>query len=87
MTDNILSAVLTFSLLVAGTVAIGAEMFNDRQSTPVAPARVVVMPAVMVVGQRIRTEIVVLPTVTVTGHRAPVQLAYEPQASQPHQAE
>ncbi len=82
MTDNILAAVLTFSLLVAGTVAIGAEMFNDRQSTP-APARVVVMPAVMVVGQRTRTEIVVLPTVTVTGHRAPVQLAYGPQASQP----
>ena len=31
MSDNILSAVLTFSLLAGGTAAIGSEMFDTRQ--------------------------------------------------------
>ena len=31
MSDNILTAVLTFSLLAGGTAAIGSEMFETRQ--------------------------------------------------------
>jgi hypothetical protein len=32
MSDNILTAVLTFSLLAGGSAAIGSEMFGSRQS-------------------------------------------------------
>jgi hypothetical protein len=77
MSDNILSAVLTFSLLAAGTAAIGSEMFNTRQSAP-APAamKVVMLPAVTVVGHRdAATQVVMLPAVTVVGHRAPTEVA------------
>jgi hypothetical protein len=77
MSDNILSAVLTFSLLAAGTAAIGTEMFNARQSAA-APAstKVVMLPAVTVIGHReAATEVVMLPAVTVIGRRAPVDVA------------
>jgi len=67
MSDNILSAVLTFSLLAGGTAAIGSEVFNTRSS---AKAQVVVLPQVTVTGQRAaKLEIVTLPMVAIMGHR------------------
>jgi hypothetical protein len=67
MSDNILSAVLTFSLLAGGTAAIGSEMFATRH----APTPVVVMPQVTVTAQRAApVEIVTMPQVTITAHRA-----------------
>ena len=82
MTDNILSAVLTFGLLASGTAAIGTEMFNTHRTAPTnapthAAMQVVMLPAVTVTGHRTApTEVVMLPMVTVTGHRAAVQMAY-----------
>jgi hypothetical protein len=65
MTDNILSAVLTFSLMAGGAAAVGTELFaGDR------PAQVATLPAVTVTGHRaLPTAAVILPTVTVTGCR------------------
>jgi hypothetical protein len=69
MSDNILSAVLTFSLLIAGTAAIGAEMFNTRRAE-VAAVPVVTLPTVSIVAHRqAAAQFVVLPMVTITGHR------------------
>jgi hypothetical protein len=72
MSDNILSAVLTFSLLVAGTAAMGSEMVASRHRAPApAASQIVVLPAVTITGHRtVPTEVVMLPAVTVTGHRA-----------------
>ncbi len=81
MTDNIFTAVLTFGLLVAGTAAVGTEMFNVRQGTVAAVQQVVMLPAVTITGHRTPTEVVMLPAVTITGHRT-VQVAYEPRAEQ-----
>ena len=85
MSDNILSAILTFSLLVAGTAAIGSEMFKTGQpAKPEAP--VVVMPAVTITAQRVAPlDVVTLPTVVVTGRREAVTVAVETRASEtPH---
>src|SRR4051812_14656237 len=62
MSDNILSAVLTFSLLAGGTVAIGSEMFSVR-----APAEpVVTLPTVTIVAHRATPlEVVTLPSVEI----------------------
>jgi len=69
MSDNILSAVLTFSLLAGGSAAIGSEMFGTRQLAKAAP--VVVLPQVTVTAQRVSSaEIVTLPQVTITAQRA-----------------
>ena len=43
MSDNILTAVLTFSLLAGGSAAIGSEMFETRQAAKAATP-VVVLP-------------------------------------------
>lgn len=59
MSDNILSAILTFGLMAAGTAAVGTEMFNSHP--------VVTLPAVTVTGHR-QAE-VTLPMVMVTGCR------------------
>jgi hypothetical protein len=67
MSDNILSAVLTFSLLAAGTAAIGSEMLATRHA-PRATA-VATLPAVTVVGKRIALADATLPAVTVIGKR------------------
>ena len=68
MSDNILSAVLTFSLLAGGTAAFGSEMFETRQP---AKAPVVVMPMVTITAQRAApVEGVTLPEVTLTAQRA-----------------
>ena len=70
MSDNILSAVLTFSLLAGGTAAIGSEMFETRQPAK-APTPIVVMPQVMITAQRAApVEIVTLPQVTITAQRS-----------------
>jgi hypothetical protein len=70
MSDNILTAVLTFSLLAGGSAAIGSEMFGTRQSAKVATP-VVVLPKVSVTAQRVGSaEIVTMPQVTITAHRA-----------------
>ena len=73
MSDNILSAVLTFSLLAGGTAAIGSEMFETRQP---AKAPVVVMPMVTITAQRAApVEVVTFPEVTITAQRATVESA------------
>ncbi len=70
MSDNILTAVLTFSLLAGGTAAIGSEMFGTRQPAK-APTPVVVMPQVTITAQRSASaEIVTMPQVTITAQRA-----------------
>jgi hypothetical protein len=69
MTDNILNAVLTFSLLAGGTAAIGSEMFNTRQGDKAAAAPTVTLPEVSIVAHR-ATAVVTLPEVTITGRRA-----------------
>ena len=71
MSDNILSAVLTFSLMAGGTVAIGSEMFNSH---PVAaPTTSVTLAPVTIIGHRASVvavaDVVTLPTVTIIGHR------------------
>ena len=73
MSDNILTAVLTFSLLAGGTAAIGSEMFATRQA---AQAPIVVMPQVTVTAQRAApAEVVTLPQVTITARRAAAEPA------------
>ena len=68
MSDNILTAVLTFSLLAGGSVAIGSEMFGNRQLANEAP--VDVLPQVTVTAQRVAAnEIVTMPEVTITAKR------------------
>ena len=58
MSDNILSAVLTFSLMAAGTAAVGTEMFNGYHAA--APTRSVTLAPVTVIGHReVRTEVAV----------------------------
>ena len=69
MSDNILTAVLTFSLLAGGTAAIGSEVFESRQ-VALASAPVVVMPQVTITAPR-ASEVVTLPEVTITAHRQP----------------
>jgi len=69
MSDHILSAVLTFSLLAAGTAAIGSEMFGHRHRAA-EPTAVASLPAVTVTGHRTAVaDAVTLPEVRVTGHR------------------
>ncbi|MEO8835721.1 MAG: hypothetical protein ABI364_03180 [Caldimonas sp.] len=66
MSDNILSAILTFSLLAGGTVAIGSEIFGGRQ----AAITVATLPVVTVAGHRAAVaDAVTLPMVMVTGRR------------------
>ncbi len=88
MTDNILSAVLTFGLLLAGTAAIGSEMFNTHQAGS-APMRVVQLPTVTIVAHRqAPSEFVMLPAVTITGHRdTSTRVAAETQVSDAHRVE
>ena len=97
MSDNLFTAVLTFSLLAGGTAAIGSEMFGTRQApTPVvvmprvtvtaeraAPVEIVTMPLVTITAQRAAdpAEIVTMPMVVVTGRREAVTVAVETRAS------
>jgi len=71
MSDTIFSAVLTFSLLAAGTIAVGSEMVAPRQVAKTSAEAM--LPTVTVVGKRVAAaEAVTLPTVVVTGHRSVV---------------
>jgi hypothetical protein len=69
MSDNILSAVLTFGLMAAGTAAIGTEMFNGHRAA--TPTECVTLAPVMVTGHRAsaHADAVTLPAVMVIGHR------------------
>jgi len=76
MSDNIFSAVLTFSLLAAGTIAVGSEMTVPRHTAQASA--VAALPTVTVVGKRVAVadaDAVTLPTVVVTGHRPVVTAA------------
>jgi len=74
MSDNIFSAVLTFSLLAAGTIAVGSEMVAPRQAAKATA--VAMLPTVTVIGKRVAVaDAVTLPTVVVTGHRPVVTAA------------
>ena len=74
MSENLFSAVLTFSLLAAGTIAVGSEMVAPRQVAKTSA--VAMLPTVTVVGKRVAVaDAVTLPTVVVTGHRPVVTAA------------
>ena len=76
MSDHIFSAVLTFSLLAAGTVAVGSELLAPRHD---AKAQVVAtLPPVTVVGKRVAAaDVVTLPAVIVTGRRQVTAVAID----------
>ncbi len=84
MSDHILTAILTFSLLIGGTAAIGTEMFNSRAPHKAA-VQVVTLAPVTVIGHRqAALEVVTLPPVTVTGRRSTqTWIASETKASEP----
>lgn len=71
MRDNLFSAVLTFGLLAAGTLAVGSEMMGGPRSSATAPIARSALSPVMVIGPRRSAvvDVVTLPMVTVTGHR------------------
>ena len=62
MTDHLLSAVLTFALL-AGNVAIGAELLRPRQ--PAGATAEVTLPMVTVTGRRAAPTLLAAQTCTV----------------------
>ncbi len=65
MTDNILCAALTISLMVTGAATIGSELFPGQRTVEVAT-----LPAVVVTGHReLPMAEMILPAVTVTGCR------------------
>jgi len=75
MSDNIFSAVLTFSLLAAGTIAVGSEMVAPRLDPASAVAT---LPTVTVVGKRVAAaDVVTLPAVVVTGRRQVTAVAID----------
>ena len=85
MSDQILTGILTFSLLIGGTAAIGTEMFNNRAEQKVA-SQVVTLAPVTVIGHRqAALAVMTLPAVTITGHRSTLTtwIASETKASEP----
>jgi hypothetical protein len=88
MTDNLFSAVLTFSLLIAGTAAIGSEMLNTRPAGATAKAVVTLPPVSIVAHRQAASEFVMLPRVTITGHReAATRVATDNAASESRSVE
>jgi hypothetical protein len=84
MSDHILSAILTFSVLAGGTAAIGTELFNTHRSDKAAQQVVMLEPVTIVAHRKVAAlETVTLPAVTITGHRAPTWVATETRASEP----
>ena len=76
MADNLFSAVLTFSLLAAGTIAVGSEMVAPRQAAKTNA--VALLPTVTVVGKRVAAaDVVTLPAVIVTGRRQVTAVAID----------
>lgn len=88
MSDNILSAVLTFSLLAGGTAAIGSDVFKAYPAAE-PTLQVVTLPQVTIVAHRVAPlEVVTLPMVTITGRRdAATRVAVETQASEPRRVQ
>jgi hypothetical protein len=88
MSDNILTAILTFSLLAGGTAAIASEIFNTRHAAK-ATREVVKMPQVQIVAHRkVALDVVMLPAVTITGHRnGATWVAADTQASEPQRVQ
>ena len=81
MSDNILSAVLTFSLMAGGSAAIGSDVFGTRQ--PAKAPEIITLPMVTVTAQRaVQADVVTLPMVMVTGQRQSVTVAIETHASE-----
>jgi hypothetical protein len=75
-TENLFSAVLTFSLLAGGTVAFGSELLRTQHAP--AATHTVSLPTVTVIGQRAEADRMTMPTVTVIGRRAtPTRVAFE----------
>jgi hypothetical protein len=74
-TENIFSAIVTFSLMAGATVAFGADLIQPRQAA--GAKDIVTLPTATVIGKRISAnDQVTLPTVTVTGRRAaPIEVA------------
>ncbi len=72
MSDNILSAVLTFGLMAAGTIAVGSEMVSSHRATVAAPTARVTLDTVTVIGHRpvAVADTVTLPTATITSRRS-----------------
>jgi hypothetical protein len=82
MTDNILSAVLTFGLLAAGTVAVGSEMWGGHRAAA-APTACATLEPVTVIGHRVSAlaDSMTFPAVTITGHRnAHIEIAADEHA-------
>ena len=76
MSDNIFSAVLTFSLLAAGTIAVGSEMVATGPLAKASPEAT--LPTVTVVGKRVAAaDVVTLPAVIVTGRRQVTAVAID----------
>ena len=69
MSDNILSAALTFGLMAAGTAAIGTEMFSGQRGA--TPTECVTLAPVTVTGHRAsaHADAITLPAVMVIGRR------------------
>ena len=84
MSEHHLYAALTFSLLAAGTAAIGSEMFTPRHADSARTTPVVTLPTVTVTARRVAAlDVVTLPTVTITKHCEPAtRLAVETRASE-----
>ena len=85
MSEHIFSAVLTFSVLAAGTTAVGSEWVAPRQVAAHAAA-VTTLPPVTVIGKRIAAaDSVTLPMVVVTGHRdCDTEVAIDDTATRSH---
>ena len=73
--ENLFSAVLTFSLMAGSAIAFGSDLVGTKQ----APTAAATLPTVTVIGQRTAAaDRVTMPTVTVIGRRtAPTELAAE----------
>jgi hypothetical protein len=81
MSEHIFSAVLTFSVLAAGTTAVGSEWLAPRQ-VAVHAAAATTLPPVTVIGKRIAAaDSVTLPMVVVTGHREYTEVAIDDTAT------
>ena len=75
-TENLFSAVLTFSLLAGGAVAFGSELAGTKPAP--APTLTASLPTVTVIGHRAQPDRVTMPTVTVIGRRdTPTRVAVE----------
>ncbi|MBV9891468.1 MAG: hypothetical protein JO090_11355 [Rhizobacter sp.] len=75
--ENVLSAVLTLSLMAGGAVAFGSELRQTHKAPASLEAAIVTLPTVTVVGRRSAADdAITLPAVTIVGRRfAPAEVA------------